>query len=542
MTPQNSRLGRTAGMVINRLVVGIIFAVTYQTVTAAASLALGMTLTGTLQDLITGLESGDRDESTVVIVWWAASTMLFTTIAIQIVRFRKWVSPYRGESMNEPPKITIVSLLILGAMMSFLFFVVNIVENAIIEVSMSVAGEYGLLAIKTVSLIAGGFVVVGIIGRARQVKRITRNVGAVNIDDFIKKFSKTSDVKTTADTLGLAPGTLIHVGKKRVDKTLFSALRYNQSKYTEISKTDNRAECLEMSPMDVNWINVTGVHDAEQIKWFGETYGLHELQQADIMNTEIRPTAQIGADNIFVILKMPRHDKDGNLLIEHISMVLGSDYVISFQEDQDDVFDRVRDNIRESHGEFRNMGSDYLAYALIDAIVDNFFIIMERISEQTESLEQKLMSNPGPETLQVIYTLKRQLVMLRKVIWPMREAINSLERSDSSLIQDTTKKYLRDIYNHTVQTMDTIESLRDMVGGMLDTYLSSISNKMNEVMKTLTIIASIFIPITFIAGIYGTNFAHIPELQWEGGYYIMLIMMGTISGIMLAWFKRKGWL
>lgn len=541
-------LAKTAGILLNRLVVGFVFAFIYQAMTGVATSALSIPLTGTIQDLIRGIESVDQTESALAIAWWVISTILFTIIATQLVRFRKKISPYKGESMEAPPNITIVSLLILGATMSFIFFLLDLAIGAAAAVSdigtiyeSAVQGDYGPLAISMLFSVVAGFVVVGVIGRAGKVKEITRGVGAIDMNIIKKKFSK-DGVKTTADTIGLAPGALVHVGKKRVDRAWFSTIRYDKDDYSEVSKTYDIEECIGANEKGVNWLNVTGVHDAEHVSRFGERFHLHELYQADIMNTELRPTLNTSPESIFMILKMPHFDGDGNIIIEHISLVLSTNHVISFQEDEGDVFERVRENIRQSRGEFRNMGSDYLAYALIDAIVDNFFVIMENIGAQTEELERQLMSKPGPETLQVIYALKRQLVTLRKVIWPMREVINGLERSDSPLIRDTTKKYLRDVYNHTVQTMDTIESLRDMVGGMLDTYLSSVSNRMNEVMKTLTVIASIFIPITFIAGIYGTNFAYVPELEWEGGYFIMLGAMGTISGVMLAWFRRKAWL
>ena len=186
--------------------------------------------------------------------------------------------------------------------------------------------------------------------------------------------------------------------------------------------------------------------------------------------------------------------------------------------------------------------SDYLAYALCDAIVDNFFVVIEEAGALTEKLEEELMKNPSPQTLQTIHLLKREMIILRKSIWPIREVIDNFERSPTQLVDDSTKKYLRDVYNHTIQVMDTIEGLRDMVGGMLDTYLSSVSNRMNEVMKTLTVIASIFIPITFIAGIYGTNFEYIPELSWEGSYFVMLVVMTIIVAIMVSWFRKKQWI
>lgn len=543
-------LGRTAGMVINRLVVGFVFAFIYQALTAVATSALSIPLTGTIQDLIWGLESADHTSSTLAIVWWVVSTILFTAMATQLVRFRKRISPYKGEkNMDVPPNITIVSLIILGATMSFLFFLLDLTLGASSAVSdihtiyeSAVSGDYGPLAISILFSVAAGFVVVGVVGRAGKVREITRGVGAIDMKGIRKKLSGEGNIKTTADTRGMAPGTLVHVGEKKVDKVWFSAIRYDEDDYAELSKTFDIDECLDVDRKDVNWLNMTGVHTAKYVRQFGDRFGLHELHQADIMNTELRPTLHVDADGVFMMLKMPHFDDEGDLIIEHISLVLGADHVISFQEAEGDVFDKVRKNIRKSRGKFRKMGNDYLAYALIDAIVDNFFVILERIGAQTEDLEQQLMDDPGPQTLHVIYSLKRQMVTLRKAIWPMREVINGLERSDSPLIQDDTKRYLRDVYNHTVQTMDTIESLRDMIGGMLDTYLSSVSNKMNEVMKTLTVIASIFIPITFIAGIYGTNFAYVPEFEWEGGYYVMLGIMGSISGAMLLWFRRRGWL
>ena len=537
-------------MVVNRLVVGFVFAFIYQALTGVATSALSIPLTGTIQDLIWGLESGDQTHSTLAIVWWVVSTILFTAIATQLVRFRKRISPYKGEkNMDTPPNITMVSLIILGATMSFLFFLLDLtlgVSSAVSDIhtiyESAVSGDYGPLAISILFSVVAGFVVVGVVGRAGKVRELTRGVGAIDMKGIREKLSGEKKAKTTADTRGMAPGTLVHVGEKKVDKVWFSAIRYDSDDYTELAKTFDIDECLDIDRKDVNWLNMTGVHAAEHVRQFGERFGLHELHQADIMNTELRPTLHIDSNSIFMTLKMPHFDEEDNLIIEHISLVLGEGHVISFQEAEGDVFDKVRRNIRKSRGKFRKMGNDYLAYALIDAIVDNFFVILERIGTQTEDLEQQLMTNPGPETLHLIYALKRQMVTLRKAIWPIREVINGLERSDTPLIQDDTKRYLRDVYNHTVQTMDTIESLRDMIGGMLDTYLSSVSNKMNEVMKTLTVIASIFIPITFIAGIYGTNFAYVPELEWEGGYFIMLGLMGAISGTMLVWFRRKGWL
>jgi len=198
--------------------------------------------------------------------------------------------------------------------------------------------------------------------------------------------------------------------------------------------------------------------------------------------------------------------------------------------------------LRNNSGSIRKLQSDYLTYAIIDAIIDSYFLVIEKVGDMTEDIEEELMANPNPETMQTIQTLKRRMISLRKSIWPAREIIDYLGRDSTSLISDGTRTYLRDVYNHVIQVTDSIEGLRDVIGGMLDTYLSSVSNRMNEVMKTLTVIAAIFIPITFIAGIYGTNFSYVPELQWEGSYFVMLIGMALISGMMIAWFRKKRWI
>ena len=260
------------------------------------------------------------------------------------------------------------------------------------------------------------------------------------------------------------------------------------------------------------------------------------------MNTELRPKFVLENNYLFLILKMPFFDKEGKLQIEQFSLIVGKNFVLSFQETEGDIFDPIRDRIRNAVGTIRQKKSDFLAYALCDAIVDNFFVVIESAGEQTEKLEEELMKNPSPQTLQMIHLLKREMIILRKSIWPIREVIDNFERSQTSLVNEATKKYLRDVYNHTIQVMDTIEGLRDMVGGMLDTYLSSVSNRMNEVMKTLTVIASIFIPITFIAGIYGTNFSYVPELAWEGSYFAMLAVMAVIVAVMVGWFRKKQWI
>ena len=248
-------------------------------------------------------------------------------------------------------------------------------------------------------------------------------------------------------------------------------------------------------------------------------------------------------DYLFVVLQMLQYnEKENETKTEQVSIILGANYVISFQEDEGDVFDLIRERIRTDRGRIRRMGADYLAYSLLDAIVDNYFMVLEKIGEKIEDIEDELIKNPAQEVLHAIHSLKRELVFLRKSVWPLREVISRLERWDSHLIDKSMDIYLRDVYDHTIQVIDALETFRDMLSGMLDIYLSSVSNRMNEVMKVLTIIATIFIPLTLITGIYGMNFKYMPELDWSWGYPMVYIAMLIVSGVMLVYFRRKRWL
>lgn len=248
-------------------------------------------------------------------------------------------------------------------------------------------------------------------------------------------------------------------------------------------------------------------------------------------------------DYLFVVLKMLQYDEEKNeTKTEQLSIILGSNYVVSFQEEDGDVFDPIRERIRADRGRTRKMGADYLAYSLIDSIVDNYFMVLEKIGEKIEDIEDELVKNATPEVLHTIHSLKRELIYLRKSVWPLREVISRLERWESPLIDKSIDIYLRDVYDHTIQVIDALETFRDMLSGMLDIYLSSVSNRMNEVMKVLTIIATIFIPLTLVAGIYGMNFKFMPELDWPWGYPMVYGVMIAISGVMLVYFRRKKWL
>ncbi|MFW6114676.1 MAG: magnesium/cobalt transporter CorA [Thermodesulfobacteriota bacterium] len=342
---------------------------------------------------------------------------------------------------------------------------------------------------------------------------------------------------------GLPPGTLVHIGEKRTEKVNISLIDYDEAKFEE-KAIDTVEQCFPYKDTPtITWINIDGIHEVDIIERIGKQFGIHPLVLEDIVNTVQQPKMEDLEQYIFVVLKMLLYDEEAKeIKPEQVSLILGPNYVITFQERKGDIFDAIRDRLRRAKGRIRKMKADYLAYSLLDTIVDHYFVVLEKLGERIEVLEEELVSNPTPETLQTIHNLKRELIFLRKSVWPLRETVISLERGESVLIHESTNIYLRDVYDHTIQVIDTIETFRDMVSGMLDVYLSSISNRMNEVMKVLTIIATIFIPLTFIAGIYGMNFKNIPELEWGWGYAAALILMGLIALVMMLYFRRRRWL
>lgn len=543
------------GVIINRLSLGFIFAFLYQIIVGIATSLFSLPLTGNIQDLFSGIEKIDSENGFLFIAWWIISTVIITIIALVVVKYRKYVSPYKEEkNIDIPPRITAVTAIIIGSILSFWFFLLDLVIGffttpgsqtdfqAIYQAASS--GDFGPLFLSLIFSIIVGFIIVGVAGKTARVKELTKDINITKLANLGKILIKKSDnVTTIADTVGLHPGALIHVGEKKVAQVKFSIMHYDENKFYE-NKEATLNECLDIKEKNgITWINISGIHDPKVIENFGKSFGLHPLVQSDIMNTQLRSKFIDHDDYLQIILKLPFFENEKQeLSIEQLSLVVGKNFVLSFQETEGDIFEPIRNRIRNNLGKIRMWKSDYLAYAITDTIVDHFYVIMENMDDQTDLLEEHLMSNPKPTTLQNIQRLKREMALLRKTMWPIREVIDGLDRSNSSLIANETKTYLKDVYSHTIQVMDTIESLREVVGGMMDTYLSSLSNRMNEVMKTLTIIASIFIPITFIAGIYGTNFEYIPELGWKGSYFIMLGVMAVIAVIMLVFFKKKEWI
>jgi magnesium transporter len=317
--------------------------------------------------------------------------------------------------------------------------------------------------------------------------------------------------------------------------------------YSEHEYAENTLEKVEdCFPSDkkpaVTWINVRGIHDIEKISSIGSYLKLHPLTLEDILNTDQRPKYEDSADYILIVLEMLSHNDTQDVITsDQVSLILGADFVVSFLENED-PFGPVRKRIQTPNSLIRKMKADYLAYSLVDLIVDNYFAVIEKIGDRIETVEEELVTNPDAQTLRAIHGIKNELVLLRKSTWPVREIINAMDRSDSNLIRKSIHIYLRDIYDHIVQVIDNIESLRDIISGMLDIYLSSISNRTNAVMKVLTIIATIFIPLTFMVGIYGMNFKYMPELDLTWSYPVLLLIMALIAVVMIIYFKRKKWL
>ncbi len=350
--------------------------------------------------------------------------------------------------------------------------------------------------------------------------------------------TKKRSVKT-----GLPPGSLVYIGDKKSEQATISVIEYDENSFNERSYT-RISECFTFrNKPTVTWIDVNLVNRVDLIEKIGDCYGFHPLMLEDILNTDQRPKFEDFGEYIYVVVRFISCNGGNNGIVsEQVSVVLGPNYVISFQESDLEVFNPLRERLEFGKGRLRKSGADYLAYALLDAIVDNYFAVLEKLGERIEDLEEKLIATPKPAVLKSMHSLKRDMIFLRKSIWPLREVISALERGDTALINEPTRIYLRDVYDHTIQVIDTLETFRDMISGMLDIYLSSVSNRLNEVMKVLTIIATIFIPLTFIAGVYGMNFKYMPELEWRWGYPAVMFVMLVVSVGMLVYFRRKRWI
>jgi magnesium transporter len=343
---------------------------------------------------------------------------------------------------------------------------------------------------------------------------------------------------------GTSPGTVIHTGHRRVEKPVVRVIRYGPSGLEEEPWDEIPSELPVPARGDgVLWVNVIGLHDTVLLEELGEAMGFHPLAMEDVAHVGQRPKFEEYEDHLFLLVHMlSLHDEARQINDEQVSFMVGPGYLFSFQEAAGDVFDPVRDRLRAGKGRIRVRGSDYLAYALLDALVDSYFHIVERLGEWTEELERRVLDSRSEDTMHQIHELKRELLLLRRSTWPIREITSAFVRSESELVDPSTKIYLRDVHDHSYQLMDTVEILRDVASGVRDLYLSNVSNRTNEVMKVLTIMASIFIPLTFVAGVYGMNFEHMPELAVPWAYPAVLLgMLGAALG-MLALFRWKEWI
>ncbi|HYA37636.1 MAG TPA: magnesium/cobalt transporter CorA [Candidatus Methylomirabilis sp.] len=342
---------------------------------------------------------------------------------------------------------------------------------------------------------------------------------------------------------GLPPGTPVLIGERKSEATRLTLLHYDEQSATE-KEIQVVEECRAFRDTPgVTWINVTGLHEVERLAQLGNTLSLHPLVLEDIFNTDQRPKSEDYGEYIYVVLKaLGNGDVEQEITAEQVSLILGRHFVISFLESDSGLFNAVKERVRKNPDRFGKMGADYLAYALMDTVVDNYFAIFEKLGDRIEALQQSLVARPAQETLRSLNTLKREMLFLRKSVWPLREVVSGLQRGDSPLIQKATGLYLRDLYDHIIHVIDTIETYRDMLSGMLDIYLSSLNMRLNEVMKVLTIIATIFMPLSFIVGVYGMNFRYMPELGWHWGYPLVLLLMLAIAGGMLVFFRRRKWI
>ncbi|MDU2063286.1 MAG: magnesium/cobalt transporter CorA [Sporomusaceae bacterium] len=351
--------------------------------------------------------------------------------------------------------------------------------------------------------------------------------------------------RSIAEKVGLPPGTLLHIGDVYSEEVKIRVIHYNENLIEE-KENPPLAQLKDLVHQSgVTWIDIQGLN-AKVVADIGMEFSIHPLTLEDILNTNQRPKFEDYGEYLCVIAKsLTIQQNQMGYESQQISLILGEGYVISFRERTEgihDVFSGVYERVIQGRAKLRTRKADYLLYALLDNMVDHYFLVLERIGEKIETVEEQIVIHPHERLLQELHQLKRDMLFIRKEIWPVRELIGELERGESVHIQEATYIYLRDIYDHVIQVIETVEIYRDMLSGMLDIYLSSISNRMNEVMKLLTVISTIFIPLTFIAGVYGMNFENMPELKWQYGYYGVLVVMVCLTSAMVIYFRRKSWL
>lgn len=357
-----------------------------------------------------------------------------------------------------------------------------------------------------------------------------------------KKQNKIAGHRRAVKT-GLPPGTAVFTGQRFMDHIRATEFQYNTDECVERENTHLQGlQKLDDAENKVSWLNIEGLHEAEAIEVTGVKWGLHKLTIEDILNTSQRPKLEEFDNYLYVVLRMLHWNEESNRLEdEQVSFVLLQGRLITFQERTGDVFDHVRKRLREGKGLLRGRGADYLLYALIDSVIDYYFLVLEKLGVRMEEIEDAVLERPESGVLAELHRIRRDMLHLRRSVYPLRDVMNRFERAEEPHVHESTRVYIRDLYDHTIQVIETVEVFRDMASGMLDLYMNSLSNRLNTVMKTLTVIATIFIPLTFIVGIYGMNFENMPELAWEWGYFGILAIMTLLALGMLLYFRVKKW-
>jgi len=345
--------------------------------------------------------------------------------------------------------------------------------------------------------------------------------------------------------VGLPPGTLLPPEVPPTEPVSLYLIAYDAEQLLERSLQPDELESIlaDARRPAVTWIDVVGLHDVELIQQLGQQLSIHPLTLEDIISIGQRPKFEDGQHYLYVVCHMLTFNKvEGWVEAEQMSLILAEGLVLTFQERPGDILDPIRERLRQRVGRLRQRDASYLAYALLDVIVDHYFIVLEAISERAEQLEARVLEDPGSQVQQELASLRRELIAMRRAVWPLREIFSELQRLESPLLSPETRMFLRDTYDHVVQVIDIIESLRELLAGLTDVYLSRLSHRMNEIMKVLTMVGTIFIPLTFLAGIYGMNFKYMPELEWRYGYPAVLLLMLGLGLGMLYGFWRRGWL
>ena len=344
--------------------------------------------------------------------------------------------------------------------------------------------------------------------------------------------------------LGMAPGSIVFTGTQKMAKVKITLFQYNDDECIETNPLTIDEAIAETKKFEgISWINIDGLHDIKTIEKAGVELNIHKLTLEDILSIGQRPKIDEFSDYIFIVMKMFQfQDSNESIDDEQLSFILKKDLLITFQEKEGDVFSHVKKRLYDGKGTIRKRGSDYLLYALMDSIVDYYFVVIENLGEQIEDLENDLIANPNQNSILKLHSIRREILQIRRSVYPLRETINRLDKTEDLLFAQDTKIFIRDLYDHTIQVIETIEVFRDMASSMMDLYMNSQSNKMNSIMKVLTIVSTIFIPLTFIAGIYGMNFSYMPETKWEGSYFVTLGVMLIIAIGMLFYFRKKKWI